>query len=299
MNLFFHNESYFNMKIRNNLNHQTIQAFFKLFNVAKNKQQYLMSNHNIYLNGEVINQDTTFQTGDYLTIETTKFELESYKPLSFKLQILYEDEYLLIVNKPAGFIIYPDDNQKTGTMANIISAYYNEHHINASIRHCHRLDFDTTGCLIYAKDMFTESAMNNLFQKQLIDKTYVAIVEGKTRPKMKIASAIGTDRHINGKMVVKKTGKVVKTNFETISSNPKNSYLKIKIKGGKTHQIRVHLASVLHPLYGDTLYGANTSDRVMLHCSEIKFVHPVLGKKVEVKAPLFPDFKKVLKDLNL
>ncbi len=299
MNNYLPTEQYFNIKIRNNLNNHKLNDFFALFNVAKAKRNYLVENNCCYLNGNLASGETILKSGDYLMIDISSFERNIYPPLDLPLDILYEDDYLLVVNKPTNFIIYSLNQEENHTMANIVSNYYLQHQLNRTIRHCHRLDLDTTGCLIYAKDLFTQSAIEKLFENHLIEKSYLAIVEGEVLTNNTIKSAIGKDRHINGKMIIKKTGPLSKTTYEVVSANKRVSFLKVKIDTGKTHQIRVHLASINHPLYGDTLYGAISNSRVMLHCIGISFIHPILGKKMQIIAPIPKDFKNILKKENL
>ncbi len=299
MNPFCLEEQYFKMKIRHNLANKTLDDFFNLFNVAKAKKTYLINNNCCYINDQLASYQTKLNAGDYLMIDVSNYEKNEYLGYDYFLDILYEDDYLLIVNKPSNFIIYPDNLTKNNTMANIIANYYQTKHLNLTIRHCHRLDMETTGCLIYAKDLFTQSAMENQFAKRKIDKTYLAIVEGKLTGNGSIVSSIGKNRHVNGKMVVKKDGPLYHTKYESICCNQKTSLIKVKIEEGKTHQIRVHLASILHPLYGDKLYNATTNSRVMLHCYKMTFMHPILGKKLTIVAKVPQDFQEILKKEKL
>ena len=300
MNNYLKNERYFIMKIRKNLDYHTLENFFQSIHLSKNKMNYLFVNNCCYLNGELASKNSVLRNNDYLMIDISNFENLAYLPVDYNLKISYEDEYLLIVNKPSGYIIYPDNKEKNGTMANIIAAYYQKKQINCTIRHCHRLDMDTTGCLIYAKDLITQSAMEQLFEEKKILKNYLAIVEGNILKDIVISTPISKDRHHNGKMIVTKNGgKSAKTICKVISHNQNYSLVKIKIETGRTHQIRVHFSSINHPIYGDELYGARIKSRIMLHCYHISFVHPILGKKIDIKAPIYNDFKEVIKKEKL
>lgn len=291
------NEHYFLMRVRGNLHNKRLMDFFKTMNVAKNKTQYLLNNHCCYINGELCDETKLLSQNDYLMIDINNFEKIDYLPTKFNLDILYEDEYLLIINKPSGHIIY--DKETNLSVANFIANYYYEIGLNSTIRHCHRLDIDTTGCLVYAKDVITHSVMSKMFEENNIKKTYLAIAEGIIVKDGTINSSIGRDRHNNGKMVIYGNGQKALTNYKVISKNQNFTLLGVEIKTGRTHQIRVHLSSVLHPLYGDKLYGAVTSSRVMLHCYKLSFVHPILGTRLEIVAKIPQDFKNVLKKEKL
>lgn len=295
----YNNEKFFMMRIRGNLHYKTLKDLFNSFSVAKAKVNYLINNNCCYVNGEVANFDTILKQNDYLMIDISNYESLDYLPEEYKIDIIYEDEYLLIINKPSGYIIYPDDKTKTQTIANMIAYYYQSHGLDLTIRHCHRLDTQTTGCLVFAKDLITQSAMDKLFQTHQIQKNYLAIVEGMMHGKGKINASIGKDRHNSGKMIVNQNGMNALTLYEVISSNKTASLLNVQIMTGRTHQIRVHLSSILHPLYGDTLYGAITQSDIMLHCYTLEFIHPILGKKISVKASIPYEFNKILKQEKL
>lgn len=291
------NEHYFLMRIRGNLHNKKLIDLFKMMNLAKNKVQYLINNSCCYLNGELCDENKVLNQNDYLMIDISNFEKIDYQPTQFKLDILYEDDYLLIINKPSNYIIY--DKESNETIANYIANYYQEIGLNSSIRHCHRLDKDTTGCLVYAKDLITHSAMSKMFEDNLVKKSYLAIAEGMIVKDGSINTSIGKDRHINGKMVIYSNGQHALTNYKVIDKNPTVSLLSVEIKTGRTHQIRVHLSSILHPLYGDKLYGAVTTSRVMLHCYQLNFVHPILGNRLQITANIPQDFRNTLKKEGL
>lgn len=293
----YNNEHYFLMRIRGNLHHRKLNDFFKLMNLSKAKIQYLIKNNCCFVNGELSDETKVLNQNDYLMIDITNFEKIDYSPVESKLDILYEDDYLLIINKPSGHIIYSNDSKTT--IANYIANYYHKIELNSTIRHCHRLDTDTTGCLVYAKDIITHSAMSKMFEENKIKKTYLAISEGIIVKDGIIATPIGKDRHTNGKMIVYNKGQNAKTTYKVLSNNHNTSLLSVEIETGRTHQIRVHLSSILHPLYGDKLYGAVTDSRVMLHCYRLNFVHPILGTRLEITSKIPQDFNKVLKKEGL
>ncbi len=292
-------EKYFYMRVRGNLHYKKLIDFFKEFNVAKAKMNYLVTNNCCFVNGEVATLDTIIKQNDYLMIEISNYEKLDFIPEEKKLDILYEDDYLLVINKPSGYIIYPDDKSKKNTIANFVANYYKQNNLDISVRHCHRLDNNTTGCLVYAKDIITQSIVDNMFQKHQIEKNYLAIVEGMMHGKGKINALIAKDRHISGKMIVHPKGMNALTYYEVLSTSQTSSLVKLNIKTGRTHQIRVHMSSLLHPLYGDKLYGSINDSSIMLHCYTLEFTHPILGKKLNIKAPIPYEFNKILKQEKL
>lgn len=284
-------EPYFNMKISKNYHNFTLEKLLKEFHLANAKIKYLIDNGNCYVNGEVASSNTLLRTNDYLTIDISNFEHLDFQPEAVEINILYEDEYLLVINKPSGYIIYPDNRNATGTIANFIADYYDKNNLDLTIRHCHRLDSATSGCLVFAKDLITHSAMSYLFESKQVEKTYWTLVEGILPKEGKINFPIGKDRHVNGKMIVSNTGKPALTTYKPLTVFQNKTLLEVKIATGRTHQIRVHLATIGHPIINDTLYGSKTSGRVMLHCKSISFLHPITKSKVYIEAPLPPDFK--------
>ena len=158
------------------------------------------------------------------------------------------------------------------------------------------MDTDTSGCLVFAKDIITASALSKKFENKEIVKKYVALVQGVVEKEGSINKNIGSDRHVNNKMVITKNGKPAFTRYELIKLLHGKSLLKVFITTGKTHQIRVHLAAIKHPIVGDEKYGATIpANRALLHCAEITFAHPNYNKDIVIKCKLPSDMYKFVK----
>lgn len=284
-------ETYFHMKIHKKMHQKNLATILSELGLAKSKINYLLQNRCCFVNGNLYQTLTPLKINDYVMIDISNYERVDYIPEEKELEVIYEDEYLLVVNKPSGYIIYPETKDGKHTLANFVAAYYVKHGIKATIRHCHRLDQGTTGCLIFAKDVITHSAMSGLFETRRVKKTYFALVEGVVKEKGAIDFPIGKDRHINGKMIVYAKGKKALTTYKPLSVKKNRSLLEVSIDTGRTHQIRVHLATIGHPLVGDTLYGASTPSPMMLHCKTITFTHPITQEKIYLDAKLPVDFK--------
>lgn len=285
---------YFNYKINEIYDNITIREFLNKLKVAKNKINYFITNKCFYINGENVDIDTILHKDDYLDIDILAFEQIDYLPCEKKVEILYEDDYILVVNKPKKIIIFPENKEENGTMANVIAGLYKLRGEDRTIRHAHRLDKDTSGCLVYAKDVITHSILSSMFENNGVKKDYIAIVENKVKKDGVITSNIGKDRHVNGKMAIARNGKSAFTSYHIEKTYNDVTVLKVRIKTGRTHQIRVHLSSIGHPLLGDYLYGAKIENinSVMLHAKRVTFTHPFTNQVIIVDAPIHKDMKK-------
>ena len=163
--------------------------------------------------------------------------------------------------------------------------YFITNNINRSIRHVHRLDKDTTGCILYAKDIITHAALSKMLENNQIIRLYHAEVVGKVENKGTYSNPIGKDRHHNNKMVVSKNGQKAITNYKLLKydGNKNTSLVEIKLDTGRTHQIRVHFSYNLHPLIGDSIYNPHYSnEKLQLTSYSIEFIHPITRQKVYV-----------------
>lgn len=287
--------NYFKYNVKAKESGKNLKEWLLSFNLAKNKINYLIDNKCISINQEIVyKREYLLKENDEILIDISNYEQIDYLPLRYNLDIIYEDEYLLVVNKPKGVIIYPENKELSNTMANYIAYYYTKTNQNKTIRHAHRLDTDTTGCLVYAKDVITHSYLSNLFENGKVKKEYNALVYGIIKESGKIETPISRNRH-NNSMMVSKSGLDALTLFKPMKYYNGNTLLNVEIKTGRTHQIRVHLSSIKHPLLGDKMYGKDDDvERVMLHCNHIGFVHPILGYWVDFYANMPQDMKKYI-----
>ena len=270
----------------------TLLDWFNNLKVAKNKINYLIDNNFCIVNGNSLNRESILKPNDYLFIDLSNYHNVLIKDTNKMVDILYEDDYIIAVDKPKGYIIYSDDNQIT--VNDIVGNYLKSK--EEVCFPCHRLDTDTTGCLIFAKDIITLAYLSNIFESKDVTKEYLAIVEGKTNPNGTINLPIGKDRHVNNKMIISKTGKPATTKYFLEKDLKNKSLIKVLLLTGRTHQIRVHMSHIGHPLVGDQKYGAKMmADRPLLHCQSISFMHPYTEKKVVIKSKLPQDMSKLVK----
>ncbi len=272
--------------IYKNKNNICIYDYLNGFHIAHDKLNYLFNNKLVYVNASLVNKDYLLKENDELYVDTSIYDIDETIPVKHDLDILYEDDYILAVNKPAGIICYSDGSNNV-TLSSYIKYYYNENGIDAKVRHIHRLDTDTTGVIVYAKDIFTHAYLSYLIENRKIDKEYIALVKGLIDKPLTITTPISKDRHISGKMITYSKGLDAYTYIEPLEIRNKTTLIRCVIKTGRHHQIRVHLASINHPLIGDTLYDVHASNtRIKLTCYQMKFIHPITKEVLEINAPL-------------
>jgi 23S rRNA pseudouridine1911/1915/1917 synthase len=214
-----------------------------------------------------------------------------------ELNILYEDEFTLIVNKPAGIEVHPSEKGQRRTLAHAVAAYYELSNQDVRIRHIHRIDKDTTGPVLYAKNEFAHYQYDKAMREKTIERIYIALAEGYLEGnKGKIDKPIGQDRHHSTRRRVSDTGDPAVTHFEVVERLKDHTLVRLRLETGRTHQIRVHLSSINHPLAGDGMYGGKRGviSRQALHGERLIWSHPWTGEKQQVRAPLPDDFNQVL-----
>ncbi|MDE6947380.1 MAG: RluA family pseudouridine synthase [Anaeroplasmataceae bacterium] len=273
----------------------TLKEYIASFHLGKKKQYEFFSSKAIQVNGEIGKEDQILAYGDCITIRTE--ESVDFLPDKKKLDVLYEDDYLLIINKPAHILVHPDDKNKQGTLCNIVSYYYQNKGLEYSIKYAHRLDMDTTGILLFAKDSLTLAKLDDMISKHEVKRTYLCLAAGKFKQKIgTIHAPIGEDRHHQQRKRISKTGKPAITHYEVLKEYKNYSLVKVQLETGRTHQIRVHFSSIGHPLLGDVLYGNKDerASRVYLHSYQVEFIHPVTYQVMQLTKELPFDMKKLV-----
>lgn len=225
--------------------------------------------------------------GDRLRLVLFPYREYGIEPRWQELQVLYEDDFCLVVNKPAGLAVHPDNESRETTLNHVVAAYYEAEGIHAAVRHIHRLDKDTTGPVLYAKNEYAQLKLDEAMREKKIVRMYAAIVQGRVSQELKrIDLPIGRDRYHASRRRVSLTGQAAITHILSAEAYPKASLLHIRLETGRTHQIRVHLSHMGHPLLGDVLYGGpGTFARQALHGERLLFHHPFTGERIEVPAP--------------
>ncbi|RKD31464.1 RluA family pseudouridine synthase [Thermohalobacter berrensis] len=260
----------------------------------------LSKNKLIFLNNKKVKPGQLTNKGDTITI-IMKDEDQNIKPQNIPLDIIYEDYDLLILNKQPYMVVYPTKSHKDNTIANGIAYYFNQKGINKKIRFVNRLDMNTSGILVVAKNSFGHQQMSRQFENNIVEKKYITIVKGRLKKeKGLINKPIGIDDDNPIRRKVKDEGKEAVTKYKVIEKYKDASLVEVKIETGRTHQIRVHLSSIGHPIIGDTLYNEETEliKRQALHSYSLKFKIPRTGKQKEVIAKIPNDMKRLIKLLK-
>ena len=271
--------------------------------------QKLIKNQKVWVNDQ--NQKASFpvHTDDLVKIEIPDAVETTIVPEDIPLDILYEDQDLLIVNKPKGMVVHPSAGHYTGTLVNAIMYHCKDSlsGINGEIRPgiVHRIDMDTTGSLIVCKNDGAHVDIAQQIKEHSVNRIYVGIVCGNVKDdEGTIEGPIGRHPIERKKMAInEKNGKPAITHYKVLERFGNYTYMQFKLETGRTHQIRVHMASIGHPLLGDALYSSNRStfknlQGQTLHAQTIGFIHPKTGEYMEFSAPLPEYFKKLLSILQ-
>ncbi len=247
----------------------------------------------ILKNDEIANTRTPLEAGDILSIAMNTRKKSSFKTNTHPLEIVFEDEYLLIVNKPAGLTTSPSRSHYDENLAGAVLNYMLNKDPDFVVRIVNRLDKDTAGLVIIAKDAYTYSKLKD------VKKKYYAVCEGEIEHNIILDFPIETisNNGINQiRRIVSPLGKPAKTFVTPIKHMKNSTLLEITLENGRTHQIRVHLSYIGHPLIGDEIYGQK-SDRInntALICKEISFTHPKTGEKIQLEIDFPADFKSLI-----
>ncbi|RFB18482.1 RluA family pseudouridine synthase [Bacillus sp. HNG] len=282
---------------------KTIEDVLKnIWSVPKQMLHQLRMEQGVKLKGEAKPWSTTLTHNDKLQVHLFRDEDFGVQPEYVPdLHILFEDDHLLIVNKPPGMDTHPNEEGQLGTLANAVAYHFQMNGVQTKVRHIHRLDHDTTGAVIFAKHKLASAILDRRLEKREIKRTYLALVHGIIKQKMgTIEAAIGRDRHHPTRRRVSPTGQKAITTFKVLQTlpNKKMTLVELELLTGRTHQIRVHMSHFGHPLVGDSLYGGQLIvQRQALHAARIRLEHPFTNEKIMCEAPFLdspPIFEKIV-----
>ena len=242
----------------------------------------------VFLNGKEVHMRATVKCGDEVTVILSKGEKNEIRPVNIPLEILYEDESILAVSKPPEMPTHPSRGNSLPTLAEAVLSYLGE---NTVFRAITRLDRDTSGIVLVAKDAFSASRLSADLKAGRFEKKYIAITEGIPKEKAgRIEAPIKREAEDSIKRIVSGDGKPAVTLYRVIDEIDGKAILELNLITGRTHQIRVHLSYIGHPLVNDFLYGKRGEGTYMLHCSSLCFPHPLTGEMVLITSK--PPFLK-------
>ena len=278
---------------------------------SRSRIKALIKSGEITVEGVRLTAHTNVTTGMLVDINVHEAVETDLVPEDIPLDILFEDHDLIVVNKPAGMVVHPAPGHETGTLVHALLFHCHDiKGIGGELRPgiVHRLDKDTSGAIIVAKN---EQAMENLcaqFRNREIRKEYLTVVYGIPNPPTgTINTVIGRSIHDRKKMsVTSPVGRESVSHYELLEAFEASSFLQVRIETGRTHQIRVHMSHIGHPVLGDSVYCSRKRQREwegrvsrqMLHAARIKFKHPVSGEPIEIEATLPKDMRELLGKLS-
>ena len=254
---------------------------------------------NILVNDKIVKCGYRLKVGDIISVKLES-KVTSLIPENIKLDIYYEDDDIIVVNKPSGMVVHPGAGNKTGTLVNALLYYTNGKlsDINGEARPgiVHRIDKDTSGLLLVSKTNRAHQILSDEFKNKKVKRKYIALVEGVINENSgKIDAPIGRKSGDRVKMAVRENGKKAVTNFKVIERLNNATLIECVLETGRTHQIRVHMAYINHPVVNDPLYGRSFDDYgQMLHAEYIGFVHPIKKEFMEFSCPLEDKFVSIL-----
>ena len=275
---------------------EVLKAYFKISDRLLLK---LKKNDKILLNSEITYMHHPIKSNDIIEVFLDLEEDNSnIVPTKMDLDIIYEDEAYIVVNKPAGIPIHPSMEHYEDSLSNGIKYYFDEIGLKKKIRPINRLDRNTSGLVIFAKNEYIQERLIEQMKNNLFYKEYIAICEGKFKNTKGIINApIARKENSIIERCVSENGDIAITEYEVLNYNSEGNYSVVKciLKTGRTHQIRVHMSYIGHPLLGDTLYGHESSkiNRQALHSYKMSFVHPVVQKKVTYIATFPEDIQNI------
>ena len=274
--------------------------------LSRSQAQKLIDDGCVVVNGLMEKASHKTATGEKIDVTVPPPAPTGLMPEAIPVKILYEDDDLLVIDKPAGLTVHPAPGHPSHTLVNAVLSHLNEIEDDGEATRpgiVHRLDKDTSGVMLVAKNNVALANLADQFKSRSVKKVYLTLVHGILKPERGVIEApIGRDSGDRKKMAVtgESRGRAARTNYRVLRYVGKNSFLEITPETGRTHQIRVHLAAIGYPVFGDITYGKKSVllNRQFLHAHRLGFFLPSTGKFVEFESPLPEDLQKALKELD-
>lgn len=276
-------------------------------NITRTSAQRLIEQGHILVNGKQQKVSYKVMVDDIITIEEVQAQPIELKAQDIPIEIIYEDKDIIVVNKPKGMVVHPANGNPDGTLVNAILAICKDSlsGIGGEIRPgiVHRIDKDTSGILIVAKNDKAHVNMSEQIKKHEVKKTYIALVRGVIKEnEATIDMPIGRSNSDRKKMAINKNGKNAITHIKVLKRYNKYTLLEVNIETGRTHQIRVHLSHIGYPIIGDYIYSNGKNEFGIigqcLHASSLEFKHPITGEDMKLEAQIPEYFKEILIKLD-
>ena len=275
--------------------------------LTRSQAARLIAEGRVRVNGKPAAKSARLSGGETVTVDVPHLRETALPPQDIPLDVVYEDDDVIVVNKPTGLVVHPAPGHPDGTLVNALL-----HHCGDSLSGIggekrpgivHRIDRDTSGLIIAAKNDAAHLALSAQLKDHSLSRTYECLVTGNMKQDSGTVDApIGRSSADRKKMAVVPTGRRAVTHWEVVARYPGVTHLRCRLETGRTHQIRVHMAYIGHPILGDTVYGAKKPVPGLtgqcLHAAGLRFVHPRTGEPVELHCPLPPEFTATLQKLQ-
>ena len=275
--------------------------------LTRSQAARLIAEGRVRVNGKPAAKSARLSGGETVTVDIPQLRETALPPQDIPLDVVYEDDDVIVVNKPTGLVVHPAPGHPDGTLVNALL-----HHCGDSLSGIggekrpgivHRIDRDTSGLIIAAKNDAAHLALSAQLKDHSLSRTYECLVTGNMKQDSGTVDApIGRSSADRKKMAVVPTGRRAVTHWEVVARYPGVTHLRCRLETGRTHQIRVHMAYIGHPILGDTVYGAKKPVPGLtgqcLHAAGLRFVHPRTGEPVELRCPLPPEFTAMLQKLQ-
>jgi len=283
---------------------------YSMEEISRNRVQGLCQSGNIRVNGKEAKKNQRLKEGDRIEVEVPEPAVTELVPQDIPLDIIYEDDSVLVINKPKGMVVHPAPGHPDGTIVNAVMFHCGDSlsGIGGELRPgiVHRIDKDTSGLLMIAKNDKAHASLSAQLKDKSLSRIYDAIVLGRMGDDSGTVDApIGRSLRDRKKMAVVADGRNAVTHYETVARYIGYSHVRCSLETGRTHQIRVHMAHIGHPLAGDEIYGRGKEKTGLegqcLHAGKIMFIHPDTGEKMSFECPLpryFTDFEEKLRRIS-
>jgi 23S rRNA pseudouridine1911/1915/1917 synthase len=262
----------------------------------------LLKDKKVCINGKPAYRDNKLKDGDILEVDLDEEVRTDIAPEDIELDIIYEDEHLLAVNKPPFMLVHPTPNHPGGTLLNAAAYHFAGNGEKGALRLLNRLDMNTSGIVVMPKNGLVHGRLGEMMKSGRAKKFYMAVIEGTVEPEKGIIDKpIGKDESDPIRRKVKSDGQPAVTLYETLKRSKDYSLVRLELITGRTHQIRVHLSYLGHPIVGDTLYGSGSQfiERQALHASDMEFIHPAGDGILSLHADLPYDIRTLVSKLGL
>ena len=275
--------------------------------LTRSQAARLIAEGRVRVNGKPAAKSARLSGGETVTVDVPQLRETALPPQDIPLDVVYEDDDVIVVNKPTGLVVHPAPGHPDGTLVNALL-----HHCGDSLSGIggekrpgivHRIDRDTSGLIIAAKNDAAHLALSAQLKDHSLSRTYECLVTGNMKQDSgTVGAPIGRSSADRKKMAVVPTGRRAVTHWEVVARYPGVTHLRCRLETGRTHQIRVHMAYIGHPILGDTVYGAKKPVPGLtgqcLHATGLRFIHPRTGEPVELHCPLPPEFTAMLQKLQ-